>query len=377
MPAFRNLSAIGRALLPALPAPSPAETWRAPLGACVGLTLCALCVLAMQAAHGGLWFLVAPLGASAVLLFAVPNSPLAQPWSAVVGNTVSAVVAVAVLQVVPPPFDFGIAVGGAIAAMMITRSLHPPGGAVALLAVIEAETVREIGILFALVPVGATTTLLVLSAIVYNRLTGRVYPFRQPHSQPGAERRLGLSSEELGAILGRFNQASNVGVADLARLLAAAEHEAAAHRFDQTRCADLMTKDLITVSAETPLTRAVWLFQKHAIKSLPVVGADGALLGILLQGDLIEALTLGRPVRRSPNARRLRRPLRDLLAEDAMQDAATTVTEDTPVGALLNRLASQAVQVVPVMRGPKVVGIITRSDIIGLLLRGSAERKAA
>ncbi|WP_211099941.1 HPP family protein [Acuticoccus kandeliae] len=369
----RPLSTVRRALLPAMPGPSPFEARRAAIGACLGLLVCVACVHFMREG----WFLVAPLGASAVLLFAVPNSPLAQPWSAIVGNTISAVVAIGVLHLVPSPWDAGVAVGAAIAAMMVTRSLHPPGGAVALLTVIEAETVREIGLAFALVPVGATTALLVLSAVAYNRLTGRVYPFRQPEAQPEAERRLGLSTAELRDLLGRFNQAANLGVADLARLLAAAEHEAAAHRFDGTLCSDLMTTRLITVAADTPLTRAAWLFQKHAIKSLPVVDRDGRMLGILLQSDLIEALTLGHSMKRSPNRRRLKAPLRDLLAEDAMRTPAMVVTEDTPVGALLNRLATQAVQIAPVMRGEQLAGIITRSDVIALLLRGSAERVAA
>lgn len=77
------------------------------------------------------WFtplLVAPLGATAVLVFCVPNSPLAQPWSAVVGNVTSAIVALLVLRFVPAPWATGGAVGAAVVAMMLMRALHPLEG---------------------------------------------------------------------------------------------------------------------------------------------------------------------------------------------------------------------------------------------------------
>ena len=89
-----------RALGPAMSRPTWRESMRAALGAGLGLALCGAILISMGnwigAAHGLL--LIAPLGATAFLVFAVPNSPLAQPWSAMVGNAVSAFVAVSVLH---------------------------------------------------------------------------------------------------------------------------------------------------------------------------------------------------------------------------------------------------------------------------------------
>ncbi len=86
--------------------------------------------------------LVAPMGASAVLLFAVPASPLAQPWSIIGGNTISALIGVIVAHFVhEPALATGIAVALAIAAMSFTRCLHPPGGAAALTAVLGGPAV--------------------------------------------------------------------------------------------------------------------------------------------------------------------------------------------------------------------------------------------
>ena len=94
----------------------------------IGLTgfFCTL-LIGGVAAHP---YLIAPLGASSVLLFAVPASPLAQPWAIIGGNTISAFTGVAVCQVVHDPMlATGIAAGGAIGPMSLMRCLHPPGGA--------------------------------------------------------------------------------------------------------------------------------------------------------------------------------------------------------------------------------------------------------
>ena len=360
-------------LYPALPAFHGREQLRAGIGALVGISLCALVVNLGASLGASPLYLVAPLGATAVLVFCVPNSPLAQPWSAIVGNVTSALVALAVIQTVPAPWSAGIAVGAAITTMMFVRALHPPGGAVALLTALNPAPALNTGPFFAVMPVGLTTAVLVLAAIAYNRATGRVYPFRQPETEDAdePEQRLGLSTEQLGDLLERFNQSANVGVADLGRLLAAAEAEAAQHRFDGTTCADIMTTGLITVRPDTPLPEAARLFRGHAIKSLPVVDPDMMLRGLVLQGDLLEAVELqGRHAG-------LRQRSRRRTVSEVMRPAVRAVPHDLPVGALLNRLAAQGSEVVPVTRGGRLVGILTRSDIIGLLLHGAEDRPAA
>jgi CBS domain-containing membrane protein len=214
--------------------PTGREPFRAALGAGLALLACGALV-SLGGASGteaGL-FLIAPLGATAFLLFAVPNSPLAQPWSAVVGNTISAFVAVTVVLLGPPQaIAAGLAVFWAIAGMAAFRAMHPPGGAVALATVLSAPTVTEMGFRFVLAPVLLDTVVLVAAAVLFNRLTGRRYPFRQPVGTAAArEQRLGLSPEDLADLLRRANQSANIGTEDFGRLLAAAEAEAAARRF--------------------------------------------------------------------------------------------------------------------------------------------------
>lgn len=149
------------------------------LGAVIGVTLTSL--VSAVALHGWipLPLLVAPIGASAVLVFAVPASPLAQPWSVVGGNVVSALVGVTAARFVPSPYlVVGVAVGGAILAMSLLRCLHPPGGAAALTAVIGGPAVLGAGYAFPFVPVGIYSLILILTGIAFHRASGHSYPHR-------------------------------------------------------------------------------------------------------------------------------------------------------------------------------------------------------
>jgi CBS domain-containing membrane protein len=209
-----------RSFGPAVARTSPVEALRAGLGALIGLGLTGLFVLSPGIDLTTGLYLVAPLGASSVLLFAVPNSPLAQPWSAIVGNTVAALVGVAVCMfVTEPTLRIALAVGLAIAATILARAVHPPAGAVAMTAAMSPDAIQHLGFWFAVAPIATGTAALVLVAIAYARLTGRRYPFRQfeepnRHGTDDAAplERLGLSEADLSDILGRYRQSFNLGV---------------------------------------------------------------------------------------------------------------------------------------------------------------------
>lgn len=109
------------------------------------------------------------MGSTAVLLFAVPHGALSQPWAVIVGHAVSAVVGVACARYVPDLLlASALAVGVAILAMHYTRSIHPPGGATALTAVIGGQPVHDLGFTFVGMPVLVNATIMVLAAVVLN-----------------------------------------------------------------------------------------------------------------------------------------------------------------------------------------------------------------
>ncbi len=118
-------------------------------------------------AGNGAVFLVASMGASAVLLFAVPHGPLSQPWPVAAGHLVSALVGVACARWIPSPMlAAAIAVGISIGLMHQLRCIHPPGGATALFAVVG--NVQESGFFFVLAPVALNVLVILAVAVGFN-----------------------------------------------------------------------------------------------------------------------------------------------------------------------------------------------------------------
>lgn len=371
-----------RSLGPAVAHVSVAEAIRAGVGALVGLGLAGLFLLSPSVDVDLGLYLVAPFGATSVLLFAVPNSPLAQPWSAIVGNTVAALVGVAVcLLIADPALRVALAVALAITATILCRAVHPPAGAVAMTAAMSPEQIEHLGFWFALTPIAAGTILLVVLATIYARLTGRHYPFRQfddPSAHKTSDRnpteRLGLSKDELTDILERYSQSFNLGVEDLARLIGAAELQAATHTVGPLKTEDVMSRKLITVGPDAGLGEVADLFRRHKFTSLPVVGPDAKFLGIVFQMHLItqareDALRLNNGYFAA--LKRLVDPARErpVKAGDIMSVAGPRATTGTPIGALLPMMAEGDVDAVPVLEHARVVGIVTRTDLIAALSR--------
>lgn len=382
-----------RSLGPAVARVPAAEAFRAGAGALVGLGLTGLFMLSPNVDLELGLYLVAPFGASSVLLFAVPNSPLAQPWSAIVGNTVAALVGVAVcLLVTDPALRVALAVALAITATILCRAVHPPAGAVAMTAAMSPEQIEHLGFWFALTPIAAGTVLLVVLATIYAHLTGRRYPFRQfddPSTHKTGDRnpseRLGLSRDELTDILERYSQSFNLGVEDLARLIGAAELQAATHTVGPLKAEDVMSRDLITVGPGAGLGEVADLFKRHRFTSLPVIGPDDRFLGIIFQMHLIgqareDALRLDRGYLAA--FKRLVDPEREkpVKAGDIMSVAGPRATAGTPIGALLPMMAEGDVDAVPVLEYARIVGIVTRTDLISALARNAirgSEKKSS
>ena len=124
------------------------------------------------------YLIVASLGASAVLLFAVPHGPLSQPWSLIGGHLVSAAIGVTCAKFIPDIFFAApLAVGISVGVMYYFHCIHPPGGATALSAVVGGSSVHELGYQFLLTPVLINVITIVIVAISFNYIfKWRRYP---------------------------------------------------------------------------------------------------------------------------------------------------------------------------------------------------------
>ena len=123
--------------------------------------------------------LVGSFGASSVLVYGIINSPLAQPRNLIGGHVLSALIGVTVHQLVPQEvwLAAALAVSLSIVGMQITKTLHPPGGATALIATVGSAKLQALGYWYVLMPVLSGVLILLLVAMVVNNMTeSRSYP---------------------------------------------------------------------------------------------------------------------------------------------------------------------------------------------------------
>jgi CBS domain-containing membrane protein len=327
------------------------------LGALVGIALTGMICRFVLGDHSSLPLIVSPLGASAVLLFAVPASPLAQPWSIIGGNTISALIGVIVAHFVRDQIlAIGFGVSIAIAAMSFARCLHPPGGATALTAIIGGPAVTSAGFLFPFVPVGLNSLLLVALGLVFHRISRHSYPHRpvkpapNPHqtSDVAPDQRIGFRAEDIDKALENLKETFDISPDDLDSLLRQVELEAMLRTHGALLCEDVMSRDVITVGVWEDITVARRRLLKHNVRALPVIDMQGRLVG-----------TIG---------------LREVLAATgdigARMSPPSTAVASTPAIALLPTLTDGRTHAVIITDADRmIVGLITQTDLLSAIAK--------
>jgi len=362
------------------PAPTSAsrhERLRVVGGALLGILGTALLSRACLPTGVAVW-LVAPMGASAVLVFGVPASPLAQPWAVVGGNTVSALVGVACAQAMPDTaVAAALAVAGAIAAMFLLRCLHPPGGASALYAVMAAPALAPLGFGFALWPVLANSLMLTAFGVVYNSLTHRPYPHRPVLPVAPPSRELGFTRADLDAVLAR-----HAGLIDMARdeledLLHETELQAHRRRLGQRRCADIAR----AVEFGTSLQEAWGLMRDGGHKALAVVNRFQRVIGIITQADCLRLADLAQPNGLGARLRERLRPSGRVHGEQPevvgqlMCEQPQTVITEAHVLDLVALFARSGHRQLPVIDARGIYrGMLAQSDLIEVLTDAMTDR---
>lgn len=355
------------------------ERLRIVIGSLLGIFVTGLlCHLADRMMPGLPW-LVAPLGASAVLVYAVPASPMAQPWNVVGGNTLSALAGIAGVHGMhllgSPALAAAVGVATAIALMLALRCLHPPGGATALMVVLGGVSDP----LFAFYPVMLNSVLLVAVGVAYNNATRRAYPHTQlapPGPAPSVEDQ--LLDADLDAVLARYNQVLDVSRDDLKTLLAETRLRAYDRKLAEVRCADVMSRDLVTVEFGTPLEEAWALLRERRIKALPVVDRSFRIAGIITQADFMRAAELDLYEGFDAKLRQLVRTTRSVYS-DKPEVVGQIMTRNVRVAGMHRRLVelvplfgSTGHHHIPIIgEGGRLVGIITQSDVIAALGRAA------
>lgn len=321
------------------------------------------------------WF-IAPMGASAVLLFAVPASTLAQPWSILGGNTVSALVGVScALLLGSTGLAAGLAGVLAIGAMFSLRCLHPPGGAVAMTAVLGGSAVTHLGYQFVLWPVALNSALMLLAALLFNRLARRRYPHHtaappQPHrtSDPLPSRRLGFTHEDLTQALASQGELLDISADDLEDILTRAQLQASRRHWGEVHCSDIMSRDVVGIGPNDAVDDAWALLARHKIKALPVIQGDGTLVGIVSLHDFFVGHS-------SADARRMPVMNTARWVKEIMTSRVRVARPEQPIADLVGLFSDGGLHHMPVVdAAQRVVGMVTQSDVVAALFAGSAAR---
>lgn len=345
------------------------EQARAVFGVALGIVLTGMLSRWVGGASGFAPWLAAPIGASAMLVFAMPSSPVAQPWPVVGGNTVSALIGVACAVAIDDPLTAAsLAVAAAVAAMFLLRCLHPPGSAVALLAVLT-----HAGGGFALFPILLNSCLLVLIAVPYNTLTGRRYPHvAAPAAAATPELGSGsrFSPADLDAALVHYNQVLDVSRDDLEELLHHAEAAAYRRNLGELRCRDIMSRAPVAVTPRVPIEEAWTLMRARRVKALPVIDQSRSVVGIVTAADFARDAAARIAQRPDDAAARGGPAAQPGTVAAIMTREVRVASEDSRVIDLLPLFSEGGHHHLPIVgAGAALVGVVTQSDLVRALHR--------
>lgn len=360
---------------------SRSERRRASLGALLSVGLCAL---VLPLVPGTAYWLMAPIGASVVILFALSHSPLAQPWPVVGSYAAATLSGLACVALIP---DAGLAaavsVGLTVWLMARLHCLHPPGGALALLIVHEHHG-HVVSVPHTLLMVALNVSLLLLGAVLLHRLLWRrPYPYRTPvdptprHQTRDASplQRGGLDHADLAHAVQQIDSFVDVQESELIELYNLAVGHAFQRHIGLT-CADIMSRDVVSVALDTELEKAWQLLRRHKVKALPVVDHSQALVGILTVADFLRqmddtrtsglAASLQGLLRRSSGSQ----PQKAEMVGQIMSSDVITAQPDTLVAELVRQLSDRGLHRVPIINAQRhVLGMVTQSDLIAALYK--------
>lgn len=245
----------------------------------------------------GTLIMVTSMGATAVLLFAVPQGALSQPWAVIGGHLLSAFVGVTVQQLVPDQtWTPALAVGLAVGVMHYLRCMHPPGGATALAAVIGGAEIYRLEYFYLLMPILINVVSIMVLAIVFNAFfPWRRYPAhltRRKLAKPAAasERQFELTQEDFSAAMEQLNSYVDITSENLTQLLELAKQHAeknithpeqiiAGHFYSNGKLGNLWSVRQVVDAADNQNA------SKDQVIYKIVAGAGGYATGICLRAE--------------------------------------------------------------------------------------------
>ncbi|QLF93057.1 HPP family protein [Pseudomonas sp. ABC1] len=362
-----------RSFIPDAQTAHPCEWLRAACGAALSTAL----VLVLGSWLFGLnvaLLVIAPAGASAVVLFCVPSSTFSQPWSVVAGSVLATLIGETLWHSgLSPILSAFLAISLTLLGQFGFRCLHPPGGALVLVSGVSSAQAQQVGFELAYT-VLFNSVLLVVLALLYNNLTGHAYPRawpgrKHPHqtADPLPSERNTLSQDDIERALDEFGSHVAVTREDLARLIRQTEKHALRRSMGEVLAGEIMSRDVVRGTPNTFIDETWHQLKEHRLRAMPVVEeGSGRLVGIVTLVDLLKHFQPG-PGRLSFGQLRY---LRGTKLRSVMTAPVVSVREDTHMVELVTLLCDDGLHCLPVTDADGVlVGMLTQTDLIAALYR--------
>lgn len=328
--------------------------------------------------------IVASMGASAIILFFIPGSPLAQPWPIIGGQMVSAIVGVyCALNITEPSTAAASAVGGSILMMLLMRCLHPPAAATSLTPIMAGTSITSLGYSFVLVPVAINVVIMLILAIVINRwVMGVDYPsplpvkkkLNQQNAVAAPIHQIGFSEQDLALALSNSDVFIDMTHAELSQLLTQVEKHAFKRFKGQLLCADLMIKEVITVEYGTDVEEAWQIMQQHKLTAMPVIDRANRVIGIVTWNDFFKFINLSSYDSLQDKFRAFIRRTPEVNANKPesighiMTKSVITLSEDTHIVELVPLMSTTGLRQIPIINEERrLVGMVYQSHLIAAL----------
>jgi len=333
--------------------------------------------------------IVASMGASAVILFIIPHSPLAQPWPLLGGQLISAIIGIACAQsFTNTALASACAVGGSVLVMLLLRCLHPPGAATALAPIMGGDPIGSLGYSFVLMPLGLNVAIMLVMAMVINRWVLRYeYPII-PH-QAGNKKnkqstmiqpsqRTGISEQDLEQALENMDMFMDISTGDLSKLLTDAQKQSFKRYRGNITCADIMVKNILTVEYGTDVEEAWKIMQGEKLKAMPVIDRVGRVIGIITWNDFFKFINVGVNETFQEKFRAFIRRTPDVTTNKPesvghiMTTSVSVLPEITHIADLIPLMSDQGYRQIPIVNNEnRLVGMVYQANLIAALYNES------
>lgn len=336
--------------------------------------------------------IVASMGASAIILFFIPSSPLAQPWSFVGGQLISAIVGMAcALNISEISTAAATAVGGSISMMLLMRCLHPPAAATSLTPIMAGTSITSLGYSFVIVPVAINVLTMLCLAIVINRwVMERNYPsplpfkkeINQRHKVIEPSHQVGFSEQDLSLALEKSDVFIDMTEAELTQLLTRVEMNTFQRIKGSILCADIMVKDVLAVEFGTEVEQAWEIMRTNKLKAIPVVDNARRVIGIITWNDFFKFIDLNAYDSFQNKFRNFVRRTADITASKPeavgliMTSSVITLSDSAHIAELIPLMSTHGHRQIPIINSEqRLCGMVYQANLIAALYNQQLAQK--